>query len=248
MTQDIVLITRPEPDSRDLQHQLSANNIASAIAPTMSIQPAKQFYNWNNLDQYDGVLITSKHTGIYLDQKLKESKLPIFTIGEETLKSLMFRDFKVEETANGNSLSLKKILDEYIDKKGNLREYHFIHFGGVHVSTAFKQHILDSDLKVTHIPLYEAVAIRDFSSETINSLREQKIGLVVFFSSRSAVIFEGLCEKYALTDTLKHIRALCLAPSVVKSLDEAKWKNIITAAEPNSAAMMKSLKETMSQE
>ncbi len=243
MTQNVVLITRPEEDSRDLQYQLSALNIPSAVAPLLSIQPARHDFEWHTLKNYSGVIITSKHTTMYLNPKLREEDIPVFVIGRETLKSLMYRGFHVFAAASGDSVSLHGVLHDYLANQNKPEACRFVHFGGMHISTNFQKNILESDLNVDHVSLYEAAATRELSKENILYLQQDKVHTVLFFSSRSAVIFEQLCEKYDLTQRLRHIQALCLAPSVVKSLDETKWKRIAASAEPNTAAIIASLKD-----
>ena len=243
MSNQYVLLTRTKEDSSELQTQLQEEGINSFICPILSIETIdnNDFSLADYLNNISGILITSKHSPPLLPSELKNANIPIFSIGPETTNALNNNGFSVTTTATSSSASLKECLDHFFEPT-DIPQTQLLHFGGQHISEDFQSHIIDSEYSVKHIAVYEAVTSQTIPKEIENMLINGKIFLIMFYSARTASAFEELTKKKRLSDTLKDIQALCLAPSVVKSLDNTKWKKIIIADQPNSACMLEAIK------
>lgn len=231
MTAQKVLLTRPSGESLKLQQELDLIGINSDISPALEIEETPFQFHHDELQNYDGILITSKYSATYLP--IFSENIPIFSIGRETTKSLEDNGLKVSFTADHSSKFLYELL-----KKQLPQAKRFIHFGGKHISENFKKHIINSDLDIEHKSVYIAKEQSSLTKDAASSLKNNQISTVFLFSPRSAEIFEKLCEQAGLSDRLKTITALCLAPTVVKSLNNMKWKAIIHAKQPNAASMI----------
>ncbi len=238
-----ILLTRPERESLKIKDKLNKLGINSEISPTLKILAKIPQNTPQPLERYDIILITSKYTADHIQPHLT-STIPIYTIGQETTKALEEKGIKVTLTAGGNSQSLYKLIKENYPKSKNL-----IHFGGEDISANFKKHILESAFHVDHVSLYKAHPCTTLTDTAIILLKSHNISHVLHFSPRSAEIFETLCDQHGLTDRLSTITALCLAPTVVKSLDNNKWKKVDVARHANTSSMIEKLMDmTKSQE
>ncbi|MCB9964632.1 MAG: uroporphyrinogen-III synthase [Rhodospirillales bacterium] len=245
MSSGYVLLTRPLPDSLLLQAHLDLMGIKSLIAPVLSIRPAPHSFDWAEVSHYRAALITSRNTVPFLNSPPFKENIPLISIGKETSQHLVNKGFNVFYEADGTSRSLKGWMEaeggslleaqNAYCKNGPGKEY--IHFGGVHVSDLFRTNIMDN-FSVRHVPLYEAVAADSFPEEVMAALTAQKISRILFYSARSAAIFEALCVRLGLVYALKQIQVLCLAPSVVKSLKEDLWGGIHLARTPETSALL----------
>ncbi len=242
MNEPYVLLTRPKPDSLHLQEHLASIGIKSFISPLILIKNIYYQSDGLNIEDFDAIIITSKHTSQFLPTKLLKEKIPIFSIGTETTKSLTRHHYSVFSTANGDSASLKEDLDQFLKNTSNGKRLSFLHFGGHHISNNFRRLIM-ANFNVTHIDLYNAEPALSLDKDIEQALSKGQISTALFFSPRSASIFEDLCERGGLTPCLKRIQALCLAPPVLKSLDKMKWKAIDVAQQSDSHSMIEKLKE-----
>ena len=231
MTTRKALLTRPISESLKLQQKLELIGINSEISPALEIKKNSFEINASTLESYQAIIISSKYTARYL--KNIPDNIPIYSIGGATTQSLEEQNLTVSATAEENSPSLYKLL-----KINSTATTKFIHIGGENISDNFQKYILNSDLNVDHVSVYQAVAQKALSPKAINALKNNAISTVFLFSPRSGEIFESLCEREALTDRLKTITALCLASTVVKSLGKNKWQAIEIANHANTASMI----------
>lgn len=237
-----VLLTRPKQQSLALQDLLKTHNIDSLITPCLTISPIPYpDHAFQNLESFDAILITSQQTAPFLPRTLRSSKKPILAIGTSTQQSLLNQGFDVFHTAQQDSASLKEWIDSS-DLKVQSQNDHLrlLHIGGAEVSKDFRKHIGQA-YNVTHIPVYKASAATQIIPKSIKSLKDEQIGFVLFYSPRSARIFENLCVQEELTYTLKQIQALCLAPSVLKSLSRDYWKDVRVAKTPTTSSLLELL-------
>jgi uroporphyrinogen-III synthase len=250
MTQErFVLLTRPMPDSMALQTRLLEIGINSFIAPTLEIIPAESLSLQPLPSQCAGVIITSRHAVPFIPHLIGlQENIPLFSIGNETTEIIEKTGYSVYATAKGNSASLREILDTYCLKNPSALQQDFIHYGGAHLSDDFRKYIIGSGLKVHCVTVYQALALKTLPDHAVTAIMCGKISHILLYSARSAEVFIKLCAEHELVPYLQPIEALCLAASVVKSLDNNVWKAVHVAEKPCTSSMLRRLEEIRSKE
>lgn len=232
-----VLLTRAQDDSAALAEKITALGCEALIAPVFDVRPTN-IPPPAGYEQADGLIITSAKAVIYAGQILQHfSSKPVFVIGDKTLKELQKIYAGNIFCAHSDSVELVSLINKNCPSLRN----GLLHAGGVDISGQFEERIAAAGIPVLRWPVYEAAARDGFAPDIQAALREGRIGTVIFYSARSAKIFEEICEAAGLTASLSHTQALCLAPSVVKSLRRTVWKEIHVSDQPTETAILNHL-------
>ena len=131
-------------------------------------------------------------------------------------------------SADGDANALEELLNSQ-----NLSLDDITHLSGQHIH----EPILLNGKEISRATVYEAQKATYLPEKVQECLLSDKIGSVLFFSSRTAEAFVETVVSAGLQETLRSIKALCLSDSMVKSLQILPWKEINVAKEPNRRAL-----------
>ncbi|MBY0428234.1 MAG: uroporphyrinogen-III synthase, partial [Alphaproteobacteria bacterium] len=69
---------------------------------------------------------------------------------------------------------------------------------------------------------------------------------VLFYSARTAEIFNTLVAAAGLAHSLKKLYAICLSDAIAATLDKAVWKTVVVAKSPTHTSLMDTLRASLS--
>jgi uroporphyrinogen-III synthase len=151
----------------------------------------------------------------------------VYAVGPETADSLRDCGFSKIETGAGRGEDMKPPQDA-------------LHIRGRDVVRVFEG--------CKSLVVYAAEPILRLTAEAEAKMAAGQIDLVLFFSARTASVYETLWRQGQIPEWASHdiraphdIRALCLSDRVVKSIRGLPWADIMVAATPDRAGMLGAL-------
>jgi uroporphyrinogen-III synthase len=155
--------------------------------------------------------------------------LPVYAVGDATAEAVRAAGFGEVIEAAGTLDELNALLAGAGLSPGRK----LLHVCGAHVAGAAQ-----AVVPVDRLVVYEARAVERLSSECMEILDGEGFAAALFFSPRTALIFTELLKRAERTAAIKSTKALCLADSVLKSLQDLPWRDVRVAASPDQAAML----------
>lgn len=237
MSKPLALLTRPREESLKLANELKTIGWDSVISPMIRIQSLQR--RQTELKEmmrpsFAGWIVTSaRAVPEFMHLRPKEDLSPIYVIGHKTAEAFVREGIQPDYIAENNSRSLMRTLTAHGPEGGE-----FIHICGTHISQAFQSEQQHHRGTILSFPVYDAIAEEAFDPEAVKALSKADIKAVLFYSARTARIFDHLIEKNHLRSCLSATQALCLAPSVVNSLRNQDWGGVIKAERLDTAAML----------
>lgn len=225
---NLVLITRPHEQAEDFARTLNEYAIKCLCAPVLEYHPLET--SLPDLTVYDGLIFTSAN-GLHILNDISAPRIPVFTVGDKTAKSAIESGFSDVHSANGNADDLGELLD----KSFGQRPAKLLHVCGLNNKEINVQH---KNIHIEQCVTYRMNRMKELSPAAIDSLRTGHIECVTFFSRRSAENFIKLIEHHDLTSCLPSISALCISNSVLKCVQDLKWKTVAAARYPTRTAMI----------
>jgi uroporphyrinogen-III synthase len=232
MSARTLLITRPRAEAEALMQTLAAEGWASIAEPLLEITmlPAEL----PDLSRFRALVFTSAQAVAAFAGKTRKRDLPVYAVGLATEVAARKTGFADIRTATGNVAALNRLLAE--ERSGDQRP--LLHISGVHIADQVRA----PGAPVERLPLYDARAAMELSPSCLDALDRTLISGVLLFSPRTGKIFAELLKKYARTQLVSTINALCLSDTVIESIRHLPWRNVQAAAAPDTAGMIALLK------
>jgi uroporphyrinogen-III synthase len=232
------LITRPEADAEKLAAKLSTYGIACICEPMFHIHPILATKpEWTAIaeEPIQAIIATSANAvHVFAGQFTKRRSIPLYAVGDATAEAARGYDFLEVISAEGDVEDLKKLLLEECDPEGGKLVYVKGSVTIGNIEEALKRKKFD----ITSIVVYEAIPVDGFSIFARTALQEHTLDMVLFYSPRSAILFETLLEKYKLVEAAKHLHAFCMSKQVAESFKGLEWAKIHVAKAPNSESLL----------
>ena len=228
-----VLLTRPTIDSESIARQLRDRSISTVTDPLLSF--ALLDVKAPSLSSYQAIIFTSTN-GIRAFEKISfERNIKVYAVGDKTAKLAKALSFQSVTSAGGDLIKLSNtIKDQLNPTNGPL-----LYLCGKHQAGDLKQDMITHGFALDKLEVYDMVAATNLSEPAMNSLKNQEIDYIPFYSVRSAHIFIELVKNAELQNTLSNISALCLSPAIENVIKTHCWKNILTADKPNQYSLFK---------
>lgn len=231
----LVLVTRPQADAAESAAELEKLGYTIICDSVLSIQPcAWAEPDW---DSINGVIITSKNAlaGFAGHRIPKHSTFSV--VGERAALALRALGY-VHVTGTVERSDDLPALIRLQHKPGGLP---LLHLTSAHTHDAFYAPLHAQSYAITPIIVYAAVAAAALAAETVSALREGSIGIVTFYSARSAEIFHDLARAAGLGPHLKAAHAVCLSKAIADSCDAPLWAGVHVAERPTQKHMLECL-------
>lgn len=218
----LTLITRPAPFAQMLQASLERLHIPSKVSSLMTVSYCPEKVPL--LTEEDAVLTTSQQAILVLakalrTQEVQASQILLGCVGEESLTlakrlgfsrsfcppSVLFLSDKTrsEHLLNYFSHSFKGIQKVFYLSGDRVK---------FDLETAAKQ--VEFTSQVTRVVVYETHALHALEPSVEDALRTEKIGSVLFHSSRLIHIWRAVVQKTGLEDQGNSLTAICFSPSL----------------------------------
>lgn len=228
----IVLITRPLEDALPVARAAEEKGFPVFIEPMMTIR----FLDapLPDLSGFQGLVFTSASGVRAFVRAAPRRDLPVYAVGRDTAREALESGFETLTVADGGVDGLAALADgEALARDGRP----LLHPSGVHVAKEARL----PGCRVERVPVYEAQAAASLTPRLLELLDAGAVGGALFFSPRAAGIFAGLLESSGRVAAVAGTRALCMADSVVKSLERLPWLDVLTASGAGRRGMLELL-------
>jgi uroporphyrinogen-III synthase len=230
-----LLVTRPEPDARELKKQLVARGHQVLIEPLITIN----FESGDPID-LEGVqaLIATSRNGLRALARrpvIEQARaLPVFAVGAGTAATARALGFDHIIQGPCGARELAALLATRADVNGGL----LLHLAGDTLAFDFEPELKRLGFHVMRPIVYTTAAANQLSGSTVARLRDDQIDGVLLFSPRTAHVYTTLIRKYALVAANRRVVHFCLSAAVAKRLAPLEPVRAEIAAQPTLQEML----------
>lgn len=233
-----ILITRPQASAQKTAKAIKAMGFESVIAPVIEIKPVD--FDLPDFEGIAGFIFTSVNGVQAFCARSSYRDKPVYCVGDKTAQAA--RDFGFHDIHNAKGTAQE--LATLIQEKGV-----YVHFRGRDVARSIRDLLIDRrDIRIIEKIVYEAQILDVIPPNILKELENKAITYALFYSPRTVQGFVDWVAKAGCTSLIKPIKALCLADSMVESLRELPWKDIILSDAPHESALLSRLKSDVNKQ
>lgn len=227
----IILITRPEDDAAETARQVFLMGFEPLVAPVLSIENIHVTLPESSACQG---LIFSSANAVRAFQALKPDPAflgkPVFAVGEHTTKVAAETGFRDVRNALGTVRDLVALIRRQMAPPARL-----LYLRGREIRDNPAILLPQSEgWSIDGITVYGADPVDEPSPEALQAIESGQVAAVLFYSARSAATFMTL---YGHLD-FSGAKALCLADSVLESLNRRQWGEVVISDRPDQSGML----------
>ncbi|MFP4097862.1 MAG: uroporphyrinogen-III synthase [Alphaproteobacteria bacterium] len=218
-------------------------------------------FNTAKFEDYSGIIMTRMNAAVSLGLNAPARDLlvdrPFFCVGEHTKQKIL--DVGAQEVAICAPTAKKLVEEMFASRNGTLcARKKFLYLRGRDIAFDMKEALVSSPrgetqcVSVDEIVCYEAKAVKRFSPNISEALLLGEVGLITFFSKRTAEVFLGLWEEEsekdeAYEEQIKNVKVLCMSKDVAESVQDIFGrKNCFYADKPSMDGMIDKVKDVLS--
>lgn len=237
----LVLNTRPETDSADLEAILRNRGYRVMSAPMLHIEFPEQTASFDTTP-YQALVFTSANGVRAYARLTAERRHPVLCVGDATARQAHAIGFTEIESANGDIHDLAALIRQRIDPaKGPL-----FHPAASKPAGDLGQILRDEGYQVDRQTVYRAKASNTLPEQVVRALADHQIDAVLFFSPRTAETFVNLVKNYKLDRELTNTGAICLSPAVQSRISDLTWQRTHVASQPTQEYLLSVLDQSFS--
>jgi uroporphyrinogen-III synthase len=228
------LITRPKEDSEKSREQLNHLGCEVMVEPILEIVPfmgTKPQIAAAISRKPQAVIITSANGVRVLADYVDERDIIILAVGDTSADLAIEKGFKNVESAAGDVKELSKL----IKSKYNPEDGFLLHVAGSVVAGDMQAELEEGGFEIRRICAYEARPAEKLSHDTKVAMANCDIDFIIFYSARTAQIFEELMIKENIAYLAKNIEIFSLSPNIKTNL---VWKSVYISEQPNEDALL----------
>jgi uroporphyrinogen-III synthase len=225
-----ILITRPAEDATETASIVEAAGFQAVVSPVIKINDTYVTLPDPSVCQ---ALIFSSANGVKAFARRKPGHAflskPVFVVGNHTAAAARDAGFLNVRNAAGTMKDLVALIKWQMSPPVRI-----LHLRGQDVREDPADLLPRSEgWAIDGITLYSADPAQTLTPEASRAVESKAVEAVMFYSARSADLFGQACPQGDFT----RVKALCLADSVVESLDIKKWAEIRIAPHPDQSGM-----------
>jgi len=228
------LITRPNTESKATANKLEMMGHRAVFAPMLNIDPI----SFEIPDETRSLIITSKNGARFGLANIGEKSRPIFAVGEQTAAVVRDMGFTNITVGPGTARKLVPLLLEC----GITQKRDYAHLCGNDVAYNICSVLKEEGIDATQVVTYQTTPNRSFSPAIEEAMDMGEIDAVLFYSPRTATIFEEAISETGHHDWLSKLDAYCLSPRVSDELI-GPWRSVQYAILPTEKALFGLFKE-----
>ncbi|MCD6035412.1 MAG: hemD [Rickettsiales bacterium] len=244
------LITRPPADSEKVAATLGKEGIACMAEPMFHIRAcmdAKKEWLKIAEEPIQALLFTSANAvHAFAGHYSKRRGILVLTVGDNTANTALTYGFDHVIAAEGDVDSLEALVKKECTAKGG----RIVYARGAVTIGNLTETLQKKGFSVTELVVYDAVPVAELSIPVQTALLQQTIDVALFYSPRSAILFENLVSDASLTRHTKPMHAFCMSKQVADCFKNLKWKKVHVAQEPTNASLIElvtQFQQTMAQ-
>lgn len=235
-----IWVTRPREQASQTATLLQVHAVEAVIYPLLrySLLPASAIdFDAGTFDTGDVLAFTSSYAvsafvGYY--DVAQVSNNAVFCVGDSTRACACQSGFRHVYSADGDVEALSHMI-----AKTCTRGRRVLHFAACHTIGDLQTSLQKQGFIAKKIALYDTIACEELSDEIRQALSQGKIDGVLFYSPKTARVFQRLVYQSNLQDGLKNSTAFCLSRNIENELQVLDWQAINTAEQPNEASLMR---------
>ena len=225
-----ILITRPESDAAETARQVFLMGFEPVLAPVLSIVNINVKLPESSACQG---LIFSSANAVRAFQALKPDPAflakPVFAVGDHTTKVAIEAGFRDVRNALGTVRDVVALIRRQMAPPARL-----LYLRGREIRDNPAILLPQSEVwSIDGITVYGADPVDEPLPEALQAIEGGQVAAVLFYSARSAATFMKLYGHLDFSGT----KALCLADSVLESLDRRQWGEVVISARPDQSGM-----------
>ncbi|WP_417456525.1 uroporphyrinogen-III synthase [Kordiimonas sp.] len=223
-----VLVTRPIDEANPTAEKLEAMGHTVIIAPMIQIDPV----SFEIPSEDRSLIVTSKNGARLGLANIGNKGRPIFAVGEQTAEEARALGFTNVTVGPGTARQMVPILLEC----GVSEKRKYTHLGGTNISYNIADVLRGEGIDAEYTVTYQARPMRSFSAGVQEAMEEGEIDMALFYSPRTATIFEEAAAEYGRSDWLNKMDAACLSTRVAENLI-GPWRSVRYAIIPTEKAL-----------
>ncbi len=226
-----LIITRPLERARLLSEKLMGEGYEALLAPMLRIENRA-------FEVPDAPLQALMFTSVQgVEAVAGEESIKIFpaiTVGSKTAGAAALAGFETVHNADGNVEDLYKLILE----KGNAGKGLLLHMVGDQTTGKLVERLVEKGFQAERRQVYETRAAKNLPSNVAEKIKKRKFDGVLFFSPRTAHIFNQVIRASGLEDHLSKAFALCLSRNVADIAAKLSWKKIYVSEKPTEQSLI----------
>lgn len=205
-----ILVTRPINEATPTAEKLEALGHRVVIAPMLQVAPVSFEIPADNRS----LIVTSKNGARMGLAHIGNKARPIFAVGDKTAEEARALGFTNVTVGPGTARQMIPLLLEC----GISEKRKYTHLCGsnlaYNIAAVLQGEGLDADSTVT----YQTQPVRGLSMGVQEALDAGEIETALFYSPRTATIFEEVVADHGRSDWLRKMKAVCLSTRVADNL------------------------------
>jgi uroporphyrinogen-III synthase len=224
------LVTRPQTEAKPTGNRLEMMGHRVVYAPMLNIGPI----SFEIPDESRSLIITSKNGARFGLANIGEKGRSIFAVGEQTAAVARDMGFTNITVGPGTARKLVPILLEC----GDSVKRDYAHLCGNEIAYNICDVLKDEGIDAVNTITYQTNPAMGFSPAVTEAFELGEIDAVLFYSPRTATIFEELISETGHHDWLPKLDAYCLSPRVCDQL-MGPWRTVRSAVIPTEKALFR---------
>ena len=230
-----IIITRPLERAKPLEEKLISLGFEVMLAPMLRIDNCPFELPEDPLQaiiftSVQGVEAVAEHKALHI--------FPAVTVGKKTAGAAVRAGFQTVHNADGDVNALYDlILDKCNAGKGLV-----LHLAGEHTAGKLVERLQAKGFQTERRKVYLANAADSMSSSVLKKIRARAVRGVLFFSTRTAHIFNQIAKESHLEHALGWTQAICLSENIATEAEKLPWKKVLVADNPTEPSMIELLR------
>lgn len=163
--------------------------------------------------------------------------LPCFCVGEHTAAAARQAGFGDVRISAGNGLDLAEAVRAALPPSRSV-----LHIAGADTASAGRDQLAAWGYAISSWQVYRAVPATVLSPRLSQALREEELGVALFFSPKTAALFASLAAQHQVAACCQSLTAIGLSEAVGAALRPLPWRRIAVAETPTEEAMISCLR------
>jgi len=226
-----LIITRPLQRAKPLGEKLQEMGFEILQAPMLKIENCPFDIPAGPLQaviftSVQGVEAAAGHNSLHI--------FPVVAVGSKTASAAAKAGFQTVYNAEGDVDALYDLILE----KGNPAKGLLLHLAGEQTTGNLVERLKEKGFQAERRRVYKANAADSLPANVVEKIKARAVDGVLFFSPRTAHIFNQVVEGLDLNAGLEKMQAICLSENVATEAGRLPWKKVLVADNPTEQSMI----------
>jgi len=232
-----ILVTRPFEDAETTAAKLKSLGHQAIAAPLLDIKFREDATV--DLTGVQAILATSANGIRALERASPVRDIRVLAVGPQTAEAARRAGYTRVENARGDAATLAEAARRWAKPEDGA----LLHAQGQDTKGGLVERLRALGYDVRNVVLYDAVSVESLPQDAADALLSGKLDAAMFYSPRSARIFFNCVVNAGIAQTTSALSALCISRPTADALKPLVFREILTAARPDSEAMLRLVAE-----